>query len=460
MSIVDVNVFQTQAPTPTTLQRTGILLSQGGTNTVVDTLTLLTQPADFTPFQQTPKPVTTATWNTGIVTVTTTSPHGFTTAATFNVIMAGFTPAGFNGTFLATVTGPSAFTYPLASTPGTMTAAGTYVPASSVELQAMVSTFFGNGVGLGVYILELGATSTSQGVAVLAQWLIDNPATAYCFLIPRGWDANADFLALGLLYSTPESKTYFWTTTTDATYAQYPVTSKCFCLVIESPGIAITEYDAAAFFYRNLAYRPSGTNKVAPFQYGDLFAVTAYPRKGMAAKFAVWKANGINWVGDASEGGITGTIVMTGQTRDSRPINYWYAADWVQINIKQNIAAAVINGSNDKINPLYDNQQGINRLQAVGAGTLSSAVTFGMVLGKVTQTELDGPDFGVALDDGDFAGMAVINAIPFVNYYADSPGDYKIGEYDGFSCVISPLRGFDHIIFNVNLSDFVASPAQ
>jgi hypothetical protein len=60
-----------------------------------------------------PLAVTSITSSGTTATVTTTAPHGL--AGTANVVIAGATPNGYNGTFLATITGASTFTYPLAS---------------------------------------------------------------------------------------------------------------------------------------------------------------------------------------------------------------------------------------------------------------------------------------------------------------------------------------------------------
>lgn len=64
-----------------------------------------------------------AVWASGVVTVTTASAHGFVTGAYVN--LSGFTPSGYNGTYLVTVTGADTFTYQLATNPGAQTVAGT-----------------------------------------------------------------------------------------------------------------------------------------------------------------------------------------------------------------------------------------------------------------------------------------------------------------------------------------------
>ena len=116
----------------------------------------------------------------------------------------------------------------------------------------------------------------------------------------------------------------------------------------------------------------------------------------------------------------------------------------------------MINGSNNPINPLYYNQDGINRLEAVAAGTMSRGVTFGLVLGNVTQVGLDGAAFTAALNGGTFVDQTVVNAVPFVPYSIANPSDYKIGKYAGLSVSYTPARGFKAIIVNLNVSQFVA----
>lgn len=63
------------------------------------------------------------TWTSGFVTVTTAAPHGFTNGD--SIVMAGFTPAGYNGTFTIANASGSTFTFPLTTDPGAATVQGT-----------------------------------------------------------------------------------------------------------------------------------------------------------------------------------------------------------------------------------------------------------------------------------------------------------------------------------------------
>jgi hypothetical protein len=470
VAIVLVNVSQLQAPTPSQLQRTGALISQGGTNTAAGTVSLITQLSDLTTLYQAARAITSITWLSGVATVTTTAPHGFTVADVLPMTIAGVTPAGYNGNVNATITGASTFTYPLASNPGSMTVAGMFTDADVRELCAMATTFFAQGNSQAVYVLELGPGTAAEGVTALSAYITANiaapqplpgsglqPSRFYGFLVPREWAAEPTFLTLLQSYSNPSAMLYFWVTSTLATYVNFTSLNKCVIQLIEAPTVSPTglEFSLAAAFRAALAYRPGATTRVTPFAFTYLYGVTPYPTFGNSALLQTLKNAAVNIVGTGAEGGISNTIMLWGTTMDGRDFTYWYSADWVQINIKLDVANAIINGSNNPINPLYYNQNGINTLQSVIARTMGRGVTFGLVLGTPTQTALDGPVLDDALNSGTFPNKTVVNAIPFIIYSAENPGDYKIGLYSGFSTIYVPARGFTQIVFQLVLSDFV-----
>jgi hypothetical protein len=543
MSIVTVNVSLTQAPTPSTLQGTGALLSQGATNTSPGTKTLLTQMSDLTPILTGTKAITSIAQTGGVATATTTQAHGFTVGDTLWLTISGASPAAYSGNFLCTVTTTTAFTYAVPS--GTTTpATGTivYTPEDVAELVAMATTFFAQGSNTGVYVLELGAGNASDGVTFLNTWIQQNPGVFYSYLVPRTWDANSSFLAFLAQFENTTALTYFYVTTTLATYSAYTPLMKCVLWAIEAPaygvwganaltaisyasgqvtattttahgvavgqwfqisgvtpsgyngwaqaqvgttgstlvynlaadpgsetvlgtllasryastGIPATEFSWAAGMYVRLNYAPSSTNKVPPFDFSFVFGVTPFPTQGNSSLLtAIAAANG-TVIGTGAEGGISNTMISGGTTADGNPANFWYAIDWLNINVNLNISNAVINGSNNPAAPLYLNQDGINTLQGVGASTIQSGITFGMIFGTLVQTELDGPSFSRALQAGTYNGYAVINAVPFPAYYKASPSDYKTRTYAGFAVSFAPQNGFEHITFNLQATQFVA----
>ena len=527
-NIVTVNVTQTVGATPATLQKSGALISQGATNTSVGTASLLTQASDLTPILMGAKALTSVTLSAGTATAVCTAAHGFTIGDTLLITVSGVTPAGYNGTFTATVTTTTAFTYALSGSLSAGTG-GVYTPEDVAELNAMVTTFFAQGSGLSCYVLELGPGNANDGVTALTAYMVANPNSAYtagasgyfyAYVVPRYWDANASFLALAAVNSATTSRVYFFTTTTLATYTGYTALMKSVIAMIESPslgvysanaitagtyasgvatvttttahGVAVgnwftvsgctptgyngtflalpgttgstlvyavstslasmsgfgtlqaslyanaaipsTEFSIVSAFWNFLAYTPSSANKVAPFAFKYLSGVTPFPTRGNSALLTTLKAANINIVGTGAEGGISNTIILWGVTMDGHDATYWYSVDWVQINADLAIANAVINGSNTGQNPLYYDQPGINRLQAVAQGVMRSAVAFGLALAPVTVT-----------------------ATPFATYVTQNPSDYPAGIYRGLAVTYTPQRGFISITFYVNVSSFPAA---
>jgi hypothetical protein len=548
-AIVQVNVQLTIAPAPDTLQATGAILTQGGTNTSPGTLTLLTQPSSLTNYLTAAKAVTSISQTTGTATVTCTTAHGIAVGSTLLITIAGASPAAYNGTFLCTVTTGTAFTYSVPSgttTPATGTI--TYLLQSSTELYQAVTTFFAQNFNTSVYVLELGPGSVNAGVAFLTNWITETPNGIaygngfwgiYSYLVPREWDANSNFLALLASFEGTTAKTYFWVTTTLATYSVYTAQMKCVLAMIENPvmatypaniltaiswtsnqvtatttsahgvpvgawfqisgvspsgyngyfqavtgttgetlvynlatnpgaetalgtlvqnqyasnGIGANELTMAAPFQVALSFNPA-TGFVPPFSYSFLAGVTQFQPLGNGALLTTLQNANVNYVATGAEGGIGTTILWLGRTMDGNPFNFWYATDWLNININEDISNAVINGSNNTLNPLYYNQPGINALQAVGAGTISQGITAGMILGTLVQTELPTATFAANLTAGLYAGTAVINAVPFATYVASNPSAYASQSYGGFAVSFTPQFGFTNITFNLDATTF------
>ncbi len=454
-SIVVISASVTSAPAPLTLQQTGALISQGATTLAAGSSALLTQQSSLTSLLANPLALTSLAWSASVVVATTAaSISGLTSGDRFITTIAGATPAAYNGTFLATVTGANTFTYALAVNPGAETVPGTYTPGNQGELVSAVTSFFAQGTNQAVYVLELGSGDGTTGPAALATWISNNPGTYYAYLVPRIWDATAAYLALIAQWSSPTSKTYFLTTTTGATYASYPV-NKAVIATIEAPGLPLTEFDAAAVLQIILAYNPSSTNRQTPLCYSFLYGVTPYPTVGNQALLTTYKAASINVVGTGAEGGLSNTIYTYGRTLDGNDFTWWLAADWVQLQSDQALSAAIINGSNNSQNPLYYDQAGINSLQDVVYQVLSNGVSFGLLTGTVARAALDGPTFQENLDNGDYADEDVINAVPFITYTTEQPSNYQAGIYGGLQVVAIPNRGFTQILFNLNVTNLL-----
>lgn len=459
--IVQLTATQVVAPSSPNPQKRGAAISQGATNLAEGTTAFLTSASGLTAILNGALAITSITWTTNVATVTTAAPHGIPVADVVPVTIAGATPTTYNGAFQATSTGAATFTYPLLSNPGGATSVpGTWVLGDVSELVAMVGTFFAQGGNQGLYVLELGEGDAGTGVPLLATYVAANTANGippfYAYLVPREWDHDATFLAFLAAYSATTAKTYFFVTTTSAHYTDY-ASMKQVDWMIEAAGIPSTEFSHAADFYAVLNTNPSSTNKVAPFSQRYLFGVTPYPTVGASALLTSVQTAGGNVVGTGAQGGISANVLDWGTFADKRPINYWYAVDWTQFNVSLNLSAEVINGANNPINPLYFNQDGLNRLQAVAIGTMGSGVSYGMIFGTVAQSALSQDAFNAAFAAGAFAGQAVVNFVPFAAYAKANPSDYAAGRYAGVSIVMTPLRGFEQILVNLVVTDFVAA---
>lgn len=390
------------------------------------------------------------------------APLGYTVGEQLPVVIAGSTPAGYNGNVVATIITTTKFTYPLAVNPGPETIPGTINLGAASELLQMATTYFAQNIVVAPYVLELGEGNVTDGVAALTTWLTNHPKTVYSYLIPREWDASSAFLTLIASYAAPSKETYFYTTTTVANRDFYQDADgggyKDVFLMVEAPGIPATEFSCAAPFAVTLAINPSSTNRVAPLSYATLFGVTAWPTAGNQTTFNELAAADVNWVSTGAEGGLpSSTILKQGNMADGNPWNFWYAGDWCQINIALALANEIINGSvPGTLAPLYYDQDGINRLQNRALQVMQQAVAYGLAVGQVKAYQLPAAQFAANFANNAYEGQLPVNAEPFFVYSNENPDDYADGRYAGMAAVVTPLRGFLNLFFSLNLTNLIS----
>jgi hypothetical protein len=275
--------------------------------------------------------------------------------------------------------------------------------------------------------------------------------------VPRSWTGNGSFITFTTTFQALTAKKYFFVTGT-ASPNQYTAFAniKSVAFMVEAPGIGGTEFSNAAFFWNWLHNTPTPATRAAPFSFRFVFGVTSYPTVGNQALLNTLQTANVNVIGTGAEGGISTALLAYGTMMDGNDGSYWYAVDWVQIQIDLANSNAVINGSNNPAAPLYYNQQGINVLQNVAANVMNTGIEFGLVLGQVVQTTLDAITLANNLENDVYVNVTVINAVPFITYVTEAPGDYPLGRYAGFTIVFIPTRGFKQVVFNVIVSSFVA----
>lgn len=456
--IVTINTSITTAALPNQLQQRGAFVTQGGTTlTPGTTATLTGSGTDLSSIAAPPVVNTSLAWSGGVVTVTTATPHGWPNAEQIKITVAGVAPAAYNGTYVATITGASTYTYALTSNPGAETTPGTSTLWAVAELQQMYNTYFAGSGVRAVSVLELGVGIAVDGIAELAAFITSVLGTSdayYSYLVPREWDNVTEYLTLARAYEAPDKELYFFTTTTLTNRAVYAAIKSVFALV-ESPDIDNNEFSCAAPFGTTLKQNPSNTNKVPPLSYTPCFGTTPYPVRGNQAELSELADANVNWIGTGAEGGVSTDILFQGKMSDGNFWNFWYSVDWAQINMDLALANEVINGSATSLNPLYYNQKGIDRLQNRAGRVAQQGIGYGLGNGQVLLTKLSSEQFQENYNAGLYAGKIVINAVPFATYAAANPGDYGIGKYAGISCIWIPQLPFLNIFFDLNATTLI-----
>lgn len=302
--------------------------------------------------------------------------------------------------------------------------------APSAELQAKYNSFTANNKGsIAFDILELGAVvGTAAKITAISAYVAANPKKYYSYLLPDGLQADATLAPFLSLHSAQNEMVYFYFAS-DATVAVNFAGIKSARQSINSLTAATTENIAAAWMAVELNYNPSVSNKKTQAEFAFLFGVTQYALTGTNdVDFKTWN---LAYAGSGAEGGISNTILRNAKGCDSKPTGYWYAVDWAQIETNQAIANAIINGSNMQPPLSYDNQ-GINALRDVAQSRGDAGIAFNLLL------------------------QCTVTAVDFVTYTTQNPTHRPLGVYNGLQCRAVPQGGFEAIVFNLTVSDFVA----
>ena len=320
-------------------------------------------------------------------------------------------------------------TYQLITSASDLTAIAT---SASGDLSNAVNSFYDQGTGA-VYILELGEDAVI-GTA-LSAYITANPNAFYAYLVPDTAYADTTFQAMVKNYVALTAKTYFFLNGPQSGYSAFTGT-KSVNYSIPSPAAALAENLAAMEFYNWINATPTSAKKLAPFAFRYLYGATAWPEAGNAATFTALRAANVNIAGSGAVGGVSETLLYWGYFMDGKPMSYWYAVDYVQINLARDLSYTIITGSQPgAVNPLIYTQSGITRLQDRATATLSTTTAFGVIVGTST-----------------------VDAVSYATYVTENPGDYATGTYNGLSATVTPMRGFEQITFylNVNFSGTAA----
>lgn len=469
--IVQINVSQTLSATPNNLQQRGAILSFGSTMATKGQAQLLVDKSEINDWVRNPissyigtyTPPTedesedddgdgagtlssdaesghqlqpsasarAAGYTTYLLTVGDNRQFSQQTGSTVDITVSGCFPDAYNGTFTATVSAQNQLTWQVENVEqdGAPTELGYITLDGSDDVNAALTSFFAQGDAIGCYLLDLGQQSdVTAEISAFSDYVADPDLRMYGYVVPSQWDGVDQFVQLAKNYTANDQMTYFFIVTGDPQNNRY--TSPYFGLksiVAVIDATAPTTNMAAAFMYQVVSMDPSPVNKVGPYAFRYVQGATPSDYKNSV--FAALVAANVNYVQTGAEGGISRNIFALGVSSDGNDFSYWYSVDWIQINVHLQLANAVINGSNNAINPLYYDQDGIDRLQQTAQGVFNTGTAYGLV-----------------------NGTATVNAIAFRQYVQINPNDYGQGRYAGLSAEYTPNRGFLKIVFNVNVN--------
>ncbi|WP_431290400.1 hypothetical protein [Burkholderia cepacia] len=433
-TIVNLNVTVTRAPVPSQLQRSGAAVSVGGTNLTPGTYQYIGLQSDLTAIQS-------GSGNSTELANMAATHFAQGSAVGFYVLELGAETGVDQGIGLLTTwisnnpnvfyayLVPAAWDYSKDEVGSVVVSNGGsgYTSAPSVTFSAPTSGTTATGTAIVQNGKVVAVTITNPGSGYTAAPTVSFSGGGGTGAVATSNLASALNILAGL-YSSPTSKTYFFVTTSAANLANYSTLKSVFA-VVPSPLAPSTEFTAAAFFYQWLVNQPGASNKLAPMAYRYLYGVTPWPAQGYNAQITSVLSGYGNLVSTGAEGGISTSCVFKGTLMSGDQASWWYGIDWFQIQSKQRLAAAIINGSNSNPPLLYD-QPGINSLEAVAEGAGSSAVTFGC------------------------AQSVSITATDFQTYTTQNPGDYAAGIYNGLAATIVGQNGFLTITFNIDAVQF------
>lgn len=189
-----------------------------------------------------------------------------------------------------------------------------------------------------------------------------------------------------------------------------------------------------AIGYELSNYQPSVTNKVNPMTYRRLYNSEPLSDDDYRANKHLQDDFYTNMLmSPPNDGSGARSLVYPGIMTDGNDFTYWYGIDYIRFTLISNITNFLIESANSKINPLYYNQDGIDRLKAKVNQIISNCAAYGII--QINYR---------------------IDAISYYEYVTQNPDDYKNEVYGGISIEVSPLKALRKIRFSLQVTDLIA----
>lgn len=272
--------------------------------------------------------------------------------------------------------------------------------------------FFDNCTNNGVTVFS--AASGATGVADFTTWFTANRTAAYFVLVPADWYALDEFATLVGSYKGDTDQVYFFVLISDFTASGYATSDwvanslglKSVMGFMQNPEATDERPDAAAFGAAASYGNFSTSNQMTPLRCTFVENQTEYDVSSTLSTLA--QTYNLNWIDSSlNTAGFDAQIIANGVFGNGKNFSYWYGIDWCQENLPLALNAALINGANDPSNPLFYNQNGIDRLKSVIVGVLNEALSYSLISDySVTATAFsDLSDSVVA--SGIYSGFAI-----------------------------------------------------
>ena len=276
------------------------------------------------------------------------------------------------------------------------------------------------------YWTNITSEIVSEAVQVLSDFVASGELRVYEWACPTAFYTNTDFIALVKSYSGVTAGQYFsielpvgTDPSTDETFALY-IKSKSFAPVYPSSVEGESANGAIVGVKSGNLYNLSVSNPLSLLQWKTIYGITPQDRLSNSLVNAL-NENGCSWIGSLNNN----TVVLGGMVADGKDWEYYFALDTFIFRLIVDVASMMIQASNNPLQAIKFNQNGINIIKNKLVAISNTMLTFGVL-----------DNFG---SDYDTNTKAILNsgewaAVDFATYKANQYQDWKDGIYNGASC--------------------------
>lgn len=314
---------------------------------------------------------------------------------------------------------------------------------ASTETRKFADAFFAQNSNKTLLVFEVGSSGGAQANLQLLETFIDNKVgTAYMYYIPNRLFADNYFATVATKYAKPDVPVYFCVNlakgdaSSDTNFNRVKGLKSVFGMY---PNCSDTNWVASGIpmgVMASYAYDISVANKMQPLNNKIVTAQVESLKKSDIDKIVQVPASFLYKNG-------TSTLLENCLFADGEPFSYWYSWDNTMSIIESSISTAIINSSNIANSTIPYNERGIDILSQ----NIINALALCKDLNYITS-------FGAGYDLGtkSIIGINTIGSIPFSEYKASNPEDYKQGIYNGFTIYVEVCRYIRQIKINATLA--------